>query len=192
VSIPLRAIAHAITELEFQHFARPKLIATPHRSRDPPDHLEEAPRTIFLVGQSPRTVYGLGDVGNVSVAPHANLVAEYPKSACPATADGASGNDAPLLPAQVWDRRLLDDERPLRDLDLERGVVEIAPRTPLNPGHERLVGATVEPDEVPTCAERQPVQVDPGGPFDSIASEQLSSFWPNAASDSTSGREACP
>jgi hypothetical protein len=82
----------------------------------------------------------------VSTTPYTDLVAEDPKSACPATADGTSGDDAPLLAAQVCDRRLLDDERLFSDFDLERGVVEIARRTPLDPCHERLVGKTVEPD----------------------------------------------
>jgi hypothetical protein len=117
--------------------------------------------------------------------PQTDIVAEHPKSACPATADGASGDDAPLLAAQVWDRRLLDDERPLWDVDLERRVVEIARRTPLNPSHERLVGATVEPDEVPTCPERQPEQVDRGVRV-VPASEDLSVVCPHTASIASS------
>ena len=113
------------------HLARPELIATPNRSRDLRDQLEHAPRAIFVVAQSPRAVDGLGDVRDVAAAPKADLVAEDPKSARPATADRAFGDDAPLLAAPVVDRRLLDDERPLRDLDLERGVVEVTRRTPL-------------------------------------------------------------
>jgi hypothetical protein len=60
------------------------------------------------------------------------------------------------------DRRLLDHERSLRKFDLKRGVVEIARRPPLQPRGQRLVDASVEPDEVPARAERQPVQVNPG------------------------------
>ena len=96
----------------------------------------------------------------MSAAPEPDLVAEDPKSARPATADGAFGDDAALLAAPVGDRRLLDDELRLRDFDLERGVVEVTGRTPLHPRRQRLVDATVEPDEVPARAERQPVQVD--------------------------------
>ena len=42
---------------------------------------------------------------------------------------------------------------PSGDFDLERGVVEGACRTPLHSGRQRLVDATVEPDEVPARAE---------------------------------------
>ena len=162
------------------HVTRRELIATPHGSRDLRDQVEDTPRTIFVVGQSPGAIHCLGDIGNVSVEPKTDLVAEYPKSACPATADGASGNDAPLLPAQVWDRRLLDDEGPLRDFDLKRGVVEIARRTPLQPRRQRLVDATVKPDETPTGAERQPVQIDCGRRSTCrIASERVSAACPH-------------
>jgi hypothetical protein len=54
------------------------------------------------------------------------------------------------------DRRLLDHERSLRELDLKRGVVEVARRPPLEASRERFVDASVEPDEVPARAERQP------------------------------------
>jgi hypothetical protein len=54
------------------------------------------------------------------------------------------------------DRRLLDHERCLSDFDLERGVVEVARRPPLQPRVQRLVEATVEPYEVPARAEGQP------------------------------------
>jgi hypothetical protein len=37
---------------------------------------------------------------------------------------------------------------------LECGVVEVARRTALDPRHQCLVRATVEPDEVPAGAER--------------------------------------
>ena len=121
------------------------------------DQLEHPPRTIFVVAQSSWALYGLGHVGNVSVGPKTDLVAEDPKSACPVTADGAFGDDASPLAAQVRDRRLLDDERPLWDSDFERGVVEVAHRAPLHSCHQRLVGATVEPDEMTACAEWQPV-----------------------------------
>ena len=60
----------------------------------------------------------------------------------------------PLLAAQIWHRRLLDDEGRLWDVNLECGVVEVARRTALDPRHQCLVRATVEPDEVPAGAER--------------------------------------
>lgn len=62
------------------------------------------------------------------------------------------------------DRRLLDHERSLREFDLKRGVVEVARRPSLQVRGQRLVDASVEPDEVPARAKRQPVQVNPGHP----------------------------
>src|SRR5437588_12955397 len=118
----------------------------------------------------------------MSVGPKTDLVAEDPRSACPVTADGAFGDDASPLAAQVRDRRLLDDERPLWDSDLERGVVEVAHRAPLHSCHQRLVGATVEPDEVTACAEWQPVQVDCSRPSCRIASEHVSAVLSHTGS----------
>ena len=65
------------------------------------DQVEDASRTILFARESPGAIDGLRDVGNLPIAPQANLVAEDFKSACPATPDSASGNDAPPLPAQV-------------------------------------------------------------------------------------------
>jgi hypothetical protein len=84
---------------------------------------------MLVVAQSPGAFHGLGDVRDVSVPPQTDLVAEDPKSARPTTADGPGGDDAPLVAAQVSDRRLLDDERRLRDPDLERRVIETGRRS---------------------------------------------------------------
>jgi hypothetical protein len=73
----------------------------------------------------------------------------------------ALGDDAPLLAAPVVDRRLLDHERSLRDFDLQRGVVEVARRPPLEPRCNRLEDASVQPHRVAARAEREPVEVDP-------------------------------
>src|SRR4051812_26184001 len=141
------------------HLAGPKLIASPDGSRDLRDYVEHAASAILVGGQSARTLYGFGDVRNMSAAPKPDLVAKGPKSACPPTADRALGHDAPVLAAPVVDRRLLDDVRRPRKLHLKRGVVEITRRTPLKPRRDRLVHATIEPDEMPPGPQRQPVQV---------------------------------
>src|SRR3954469_16630639 len=93
------------------HLAGPKLIASPDGSRDLRDDVEHATSTTLVGGQSLRTLYGFGDVRNISAAPKPDLVAEDPKSAGPPTANGAVGHDAPVLAAPVVDRRLLDDVR---------------------------------------------------------------------------------
>src|SRR3954447_6134021 len=141
------------------HLAGPKLIASPDGSRDLRDYVEHATSTILVGGQSLRTLYRFGDVRNIPAAPEPDLVAERPKSACPPTADRALGHDPPVLAAPVVDRRLLNDVRRPWKLHLERRVVEITRRTPLQPRRDRLVHATIEPDETPPGPERQPVQL---------------------------------
>jgi hypothetical protein len=84
------------------------------------DHVEYAACACFVGGQSPRAVHGLRDVGDMPATPEADLVAEDPKSARPAAADGTPGDDAPLTTAEVGDWGLLDHVGPLRDVDLER------------------------------------------------------------------------
>src|SRR4051812_24202180 len=141
------------------HLAGPKLIASPDGGRDLRDYVEYATSAILVGGQSPRTLYGFGDVRNMSAAPKPDLVAKDPKSARPPAADRALGHDAPVPAAPVVDRRLLDDVRRPRKLHLKRGVVEITRRTPLKTRRDRLVHATIEPDEMAPCTQRQPVQV---------------------------------
>jgi hypothetical protein len=81
------------------------------------------------------------------------------------------------------DRRLLDDVLRPWNLHLECGVVEIARWTPLQPCRHGFVQTTVEPDEVPTGAEWQPVQVDCGRrPTSRIANWRVSAICPDIAS----------
>jgi hypothetical protein len=141
------------------HLAGPKVIASPHGCRDLRDYAEHVTSMILVGGQSLRTIYGFGNVRNISAEPKPDLVAEDPKSARPPTADRALGHDAPVLAAPVVDRRLLDDVLRPWKLHLERGVVEITRRTPLQPRRDGFVHATIEPDEMPTGPKRQPVQV---------------------------------
>jgi hypothetical protein len=155
VSIPLRAITHAVTEFEF-HISP---VPSSSRPQTGVGTCATTSSTILVGGQSLRTLYGFGNVRNISAAPKPDLVAEDPKSACPPTADRALGHDAPVLAAPVVDRRLLDDVLRPWKLHLERGVVEITRRTPLQPRRDGFVHATIEPDEMPTGPKRQPVQV---------------------------------
>src|SRR5215213_3892550 len=164
------------------HLARPELITTPYWSRDLCDQLEHAPRVIVIAGQSPRALHRLGDVWDVPSEPQANLVAEDSISGRPTAAYGATGDDAPLATAQIRDRRLFDDVGSLGDLDLERGVVEVACRTSLHQGRQRFVDATVEPDGVSARAEREPVEVDRGARWSGTAGERCSALCPHVAS----------
>ena len=85
----------------------------------------------------------------MATAPEPDFVAKDPKSAGPASTDGSFGDDTPFLSAPVVDRRLLDYERPLREFDLKRGVVEVARRPPLQPRGEHLVTASVDLTKCP-------------------------------------------
>jgi len=101
-AVPPRAISQAITEFEF------------HMSIEHP--LCES----FVIGQAPRAVNGLVDVGDSSGAPALDLIAEDPKPARPADSDRTLGDNTAPLAAVVTDRRLLDDEPCRRDTDFER------------------------------------------------------------------------
>jgi hypothetical protein len=144
------------------HLTGAKLVAAPDGSWDLLRDVERPPRNPFVRTQSPRAIHGLGDVRNVSAAAQANLVAEDPKAARPVAANGALGDDSPLAATPVVDRRLLDHVFCLGQLQLQRGVVEVARRSSLQSCRDGLVDATVEPDEVAARPERQPVEVHRG------------------------------
>ena len=124
--------------------------------------LEHSPHGLFVRTQSPRAVNGLGDIRDVAATPDANFVAEDAKAARPPAANGALGDDPALAATPVVDRRLLDYVSALRQLQLQRGVVEIARRSSLQSCRHRLVDAAVQPDEVAARPQRQPVEVHRG------------------------------
>jgi hypothetical protein len=88
--------------LRVPHLAGPKLIASPDGGRDLRDDVEHATSTILVGGQSPRTLYGFGNVRNISAAPKPDLVAKDPQSACPPTADAPSATTPRSRPLQSW------------------------------------------------------------------------------------------
>ena len=62
----------------------------------------------------------------------------------------------------VTDGRLLDHEPCRCDTDFERGVIQVARRSPRSPRRSGLEHAAVDANEMATSAEGQPVQVDRG------------------------------
>jgi hypothetical protein len=72
----------------------------------------------------------------------------------------APGHDPAFLPSQVQDRRALDDESVVREPDLQRGVVEVQWRAMLDKRLQRLIELPAQADDVPTCAQGDPVEVD--------------------------------
>jgi hypothetical protein len=86
-----------------------------------------------------------------------------PESAEPAHPDRPPGHNPAFFPSQVQDRRALDDESVLREPDLQRGVVEIQSRAMLDKRLQRLqrlIELPAQADDVSTCAQGDPVQVD--------------------------------
>ena len=79
------------------HLSRAELVTTQHGRRYASDCVEHALGAVLLVTEAARAVDGLGDIGDVATAPEPDLVAEDPKSARPPRADGALGDDAPVL-----------------------------------------------------------------------------------------------
>jgi hypothetical protein len=69
-------------------------------------------------------------------------------------ADGTFGDDAPLAAVVVGHGCLLDDEPTSRNLNLERGVVEVAARPAAQPRRDELVDAPVETYRVTARTER--------------------------------------
>jgi hypothetical protein len=136
------------------------VISAPHGRWHERDEIEHPLCASDFVGQSPRAIHGLSDVGDPSVAPAAYLVAEDPKPARAAGSDRAFGDHAALLAVGVTDWRLLDDEPRRRDTDFERRVIQGARRSPRGARRRRLEHAPVESHELATSSERQPVQVD--------------------------------
>jgi hypothetical protein len=137
-----------------------QLVATPHRRRHRRGEPEQPARIQRIVGETARAVDRLGDVGNEAVTPEAQLVAEDPQIADPLAADRALPDDAAVGAVGGADRRRLDHPSAFRYPHLERSVVEIEDGSVRTRRDEPLVDAAIQPNEMPTGAERQPVQVD--------------------------------
>ena len=116
-----------------------------------------------LLAQPSRAFDGLGNVGNDALAPAANLVAKEPEAPEGTYADGTLGGDAALRSfAPRW--RLLHHESALRQVHLQRRVIEVAAIPVLEQCRERFEDLPVQPYGLAPGAERQPVEVDAGRP----------------------------
>jgi hypothetical protein len=102
----------------------------------------------FVFAQSHRALHSLGDIGNVAVAPDADLIPEDPQSASATAADRTFGHNAASVAAEARDGRLLDDEGLASCMDLKGRVVEVARWPSLQPCRRCLEDTTVEPHEL--------------------------------------------
>lgn len=141
------------------HLSCAHFVATPDKRRQGGHKVEQSLRLTLVVAQPLWTLYRLGDVGDDAVTPAAHLVAKDPETSRPAAPNRALSHDT--TPRSVAkDRRLLDDESPVRHADLKRRVVEVARGTPRAPCCDRLVDASVQTYGVTTRTQRKPVQID--------------------------------
>jgi hypothetical protein len=77
-------------------------------------------------------------------------------------ADRTFDNDASRWPVGVGDRpSILDDEAPLRNVHLERSMVEIERIASLTARLDRLVDPSIHPNEPTSRTQRKPPEVDP-------------------------------
>ena len=141
------------------HLARAQLIASPHRGRNLRDELEDAAGT--------RLRRRSGAAGCRQPRRRPECVRRARDGSRSGRSEGGRPNELPTGPsattprcvaAQVPDRSLLDHER--RPPGARSGARSDRGRRPdaAAARRQRLVDATVEPDEVPAGAERQPVQ----------------------------------
>ena len=144
------------------HLTGTQLITAPHGRRHLGNQIEQPLCATRVAGQSPRALDGLDDVGDLSAAPAANLIAKDPKPPGQAGPDRTFRDDASPIASGVTDRRLLDHEECLLVSNLEGGVVQSARGPALGQRRRRLEDATVQSDEMATGTERQPVEVDRG------------------------------
>jgi hypothetical protein len=92
-----------------------------------------------------RAVYRLASVWDHSAAPSSDLVPEDAQRSSPAGANRAFRDDATHRPVSGTYRCLLDHELTLGHVDYERRVVEVLGWSFLDPRHDCLEDASVQP-----------------------------------------------
>jgi hypothetical protein len=143
------------------HFPCPKLVPTPDRAGQAADQVQQPTRGGGVVAQQLRAGHGLAGVGDDPVGPAAHLIAEHAKPGQPPAGHRALDGHASRPAVGVRDRpAVLNDEASLRQMDDERGVVEIERLPPLQARVDGLVDAPVQPDKPAASPQRKPVQLD--------------------------------
>jgi len=109
-----------------------------------------------------RAVDRLADVRDDPVTPAAHFISEDSESSGPSSSDRALSYDTTGGAPRIRDSRLLNDETPLGQSYLERGVVEIARRPSLSERFDRLENPPIHLDRTVARAQRKPAEVDRG------------------------------
>lgn len=141
------------------HFASAEFVTTPHGSRYGRENIKNSSRDDRVFGQPHGTRNGLMDVGDRSVEPTPDLVTEDPEVSGPSHSNRASRDDPPELAAEIGNRRLLDHVATVRNIDLQRRVVEVAALSPLKRRRNHLEDRAADPSRVRASAQRDPEEV---------------------------------
>ena len=141
------------------HLAEPELVATPDGHRDARHQVEQPLGRRLLGGEGHGALDSLAEVGDRATGPATDLVPKQTDASGRTCSDRADGHD-PARPAVRACRRLLDDKGACGGIDLERGVIEVAPVTPAETGRDGLEQCSVHTDRVASGPERQPVELD--------------------------------
>ena len=145
------------------HLARIELVASPHRSRDGWDEVEDLRDERRGVGDVDGTGNGVGEVRDDPVAPPSNLVAEDAEPSCEGDAHRALPDHTSvpgLAASRDWGH--LDHGGALADAGDEGRVIEVPAWPPLHQRSERLVGPAADSNDRGTRSEGYPVQVEAG------------------------------
>ncbi len=141
----------------------------PHRAHRGPDgrrhlwhELEQPPGAIDILAEEARALDGRGEVRDGAVTPPADLVAEEPQPSGCASPDRTLGDDSAFGGGDPG-RCLLDHEASLRDVDLQRRVVEVKAVSVVEHCRDHLEDLAVQSHGMAPGSEWQPIQVDTGG-----------------------------
>jgi hypothetical protein len=122
--------------------------------------MKQTPSSIFVLGQSLRAVDRLAEVGDKSVTPAPDFIAEDAKVAGPVAPDGTSSDDPSLLRVGIRHRRTLDRVAALRHVYLKRRVIDVEGAPAFEQRHHGLEDLAIESHGVTSGAQGEPVQVD--------------------------------
>ena len=144
-STPLRARSQETTELEF-HISPACNSSRPHTG-------------VGTSGTRSSTRWATAASGDTRTG----LSIAHSSSGMTPSRHRAFGDDAPGAAVEVGDRGHLDDEPPVGSHDLQRRVVQVAPRTAVEKRCDRFEHCAARPDHMGTGTQRQPIEVHAGG-----------------------------
>jgi hypothetical protein len=144
------------------HLTRATFVPSPHKRWHGGHELDNPRRLSRVLGHPHRPPDGVRKVRDDAISPPPNLISEETKASRKPRPDRSLDRHAALDAPTVDDRGLLDHESALGKLRDERRMVEVIPRSPLDPSGDGLEQLAAQPDDMRARAERNPIQVDVG------------------------------